>query len=148
MHLQHSGPVSSSCSWQRQPRCLGHPAAEGTCEPWRRQIAEQYESVWTKDRTHNLVVRLRHNVIRAGLYRISLAYWRISLADVAAKLGECWICRQVVTALPCASVMVRPFTLVVRPSSVWHWSVECGMWSSPGVLWVLTALLPVLSSTH
>ena len=52
-----------------------------------RQVAEQYEGVWTKDRTHNLVVRLRHNVIRAGLYRISLAYWRISLADVAAKLG-------------------------------------------------------------
>ena len=43
--------------------------------------------MWLKDKTHNLVVRLRHNVIRAGLYRISLAYWRISLADVAAKLG-------------------------------------------------------------
>ena len=53
-----------------------------------RQVAEKFESVWAKDRTHNLVVRLRHNVIRAGLYRISLAYWRISLADVAAKLGE------------------------------------------------------------
>ena len=32
-------------------------------------------------------MRLRHNVIRAGLRRISLAYSRISLADVAAKLG-------------------------------------------------------------
>ena len=36
---------------------------------------------------HNLIVRLRHNVIRAGLRRISLAYSRISLADVATKLG-------------------------------------------------------------
>ena len=35
----------------------------------------------------NLIVRLRHNVIRAGLRRISLAYSRISLADVASKLG-------------------------------------------------------------
>ena len=32
-------------------------------------------------------MRLRHNVIRAGLRRISLAYSRISLADVASKLG-------------------------------------------------------------
>lgn len=40
-----------------------------------------------EDRTSNLIVRLRHNVIRAGLRRISLAYSRISLADVASKLG-------------------------------------------------------------
>ena len=45
------------------------------------------DAVFLADRTHNLVVRLRHNVIRAGLRRISLAYSRISLADVAAKLG-------------------------------------------------------------
>ena len=57
-----------------------------------RQVAEAEEAVWMKDRTHNLVVRLRHNVIRAGLFRISLAYWRISLADVASKLGACSIC--------------------------------------------------------
>ena len=36
------------------------------------------------DRTHNLIVRLRHSVIRAGLRRISLAYSRISLADVVS----------------------------------------------------------------
>ena len=43
--------------------------------------------MFAEDRTTNLIVRLRHNVIRAGLRRISLAYSRISLADVAAKLG-------------------------------------------------------------
>ncbi|EFN58026.1 hypothetical protein CHLNCDRAFT_20545 [Chlorella variabilis] len=50
-------------------------------------VAAAHEAVFRADRTHNLVVRLRHNVIRAGLRRISLAYFRISLADVAAKLG-------------------------------------------------------------
>ena len=52
-----------------------------------RQVAEQHEGVWAKDRVANLVVRLRHNVIRAGLRRINTAYWRISLADIASKLG-------------------------------------------------------------
>ncbi|KAK9819846.1 hypothetical protein WJX72_003182 [[Myrmecia] bisecta] len=51
------------------------------------QVAEKYEAVFEADKTHNLIVRLRHNVIRAGLRRINLAYSRISLADVAKKLG-------------------------------------------------------------
>ncbi|GAB4816156.1 hypothetical protein N2152v2_003202 [Parachlorella kessleri] len=51
------------------------------------RVAQQYEGVFRADRTLNLIVRLRHNVIRAGLRRINLAYSRISLADVAAKLG-------------------------------------------------------------
>ncbi|KAF9686681.1 hypothetical protein SADUNF_Sadunf02G0014600 [Salix dunnii] len=38
------------------------------------------------DKTYNLIVRLRHNVIRTGLRKISMSYSRISLADVAEKL--------------------------------------------------------------
>lgn len=49
--------------------------------------AAQHDALFRADRTRNLIVRLRHNVIRAGLRRMSLAYSRISLADVAAKLG-------------------------------------------------------------
>ena len=52
-----------------------------------RRVASQHDKVFAEDRTSNLIVRLRHNVIRAGLRRISLAYSRISLADVASKLG-------------------------------------------------------------
>lgn len=52
-----------------------------------RKAAEQHDNVFKADKVHNLIVRLRHNVIRAGLRRISLAYSRISLADVATKLG-------------------------------------------------------------
>lgn len=45
--------------------------------------AASYQS----DRTNNLVVRLHRNVVRAGLRRLNLSYSRISLADVASKLG-------------------------------------------------------------
>ncbi|KAH7435975.1 hypothetical protein KP509_06G086700 [Ceratopteris richardii] len=48
--------------------------------------AEKHSSVFHADRTHNLIVRLRHNVIRTGLRNISISYSRISLADIAAKL--------------------------------------------------------------
>lgn len=52
-----------------------------------REVAEQYRQVWARDRVSNLVVRLRQNVLRAGLARIGAAYSRISLANVASKLG-------------------------------------------------------------
>ncbi|PWA45272.1 26S proteasome regulatory subunit, C-terminal [Artemisia annua] len=48
--------------------------------------AEKFSSTFTSDRTNNLIVRLRHNVIRTGLRNISISYSRISLADVAKKL--------------------------------------------------------------
>ena len=66
---------------------LPSPPLPSPPSPRRSAVAAAHEAVFRADRTHNLVVRLRHNVIRAGLRRISLAYFRISLADVAAKLG-------------------------------------------------------------
>ncbi|XP_039141485.1 probable 26S proteasome non-ATPase regulatory subunit 3 [Dioscorea cayenensis subsp. rotundata] len=51
-----------------------------------RTVAEKFSSTFGSDRTHNLIVRLRHNVIRTGLRNISISYSRISLADVARKL--------------------------------------------------------------
>jgi len=52
-----------------------------------KQLMEKYAEVLTKDKTLNLIARLRRNVIRTGLRRINLAYSRISLEDVAKKLG-------------------------------------------------------------
>jgi 26S proteasome regulatory subunit N3 len=49
--------------------------------------AEKYARVFQQDKTSNLIVRLRHNVIRTGLRRINLSYSRISLKDVGLKLG-------------------------------------------------------------
>lgn len=50
-------------------------------------MAEEHAATFQADKTVNLVVRLRHNVIRAGLRNLVLAYSRISLADVAQRLG-------------------------------------------------------------
>jgi hypothetical protein len=52
----------------------------------RHQVTDRYNAVFLADRTHNLITRLHHNVIRIGLRRINLAYSRISLAEIAAKL--------------------------------------------------------------
>ncbi|KAH1214702.1 putative 26S proteasome non-ATPase regulatory subunit 3 [Glycine max] len=51
-----------------------------------RNVAEKFGTTFNRDRTHNLIVRLRHNVIRTGLRNISISYSRISLVDVAKKL--------------------------------------------------------------
>ncbi|CAK8569733.1 unnamed protein product [Lathyrus sativus] len=51
-----------------------------------RNVAEKYATTFKTDGTNNLIVRLRHNVIRTGLRNISISYSRISLADVAQKL--------------------------------------------------------------
>jgi len=52
-----------------------------------KAVAETHAAAFAADKTHLLVARLRRNVIRVGLRRVSLAYSSISLADVAAKLG-------------------------------------------------------------
>jgi 26S proteasome regulatory subunit N3 len=49
-------------------------------------IQEQYKGIFSKDKLYSLVIRLRHNVINAALKKISLAYSRISIKDVQAKL--------------------------------------------------------------
>ncbi|KDP29682.1 hypothetical protein JCGZ_18844 [Jatropha curcas] len=51
-----------------------------------KSVAEKFSTTFSSDRTYNLIVRLRHNVIRTGLRNISISYSRISLADVAKKL--------------------------------------------------------------
>ena len=64
-----------------------HTALTPTARHPCREVAERYRGVWGRDRVGNLVVRLRQNVLRAGLARMGAAYSRISLADVASKLG-------------------------------------------------------------
>ena len=39
-----------------------------------------------QDKNHNLIVRLRHNVIKAGLKKLNISYSRISLADICEKV--------------------------------------------------------------
>lgn len=46
-----------------------------------------YEAVFKKDKTLSLITRLRYTVIKTGLRDINLSYSRISLQDIAGKLG-------------------------------------------------------------
>ena len=48
---------------------------------------ETHTKVFVADTNYTLIMRLRQNVIRAGLRNISLAYSKIALSDVAKKLA-------------------------------------------------------------
>merc|ERR1711892_409159 len=48
---------------------------------------EKYGANFKNDRTYTLILRLRHNVIKTGIRRISLSYSKISLADVSRQLA-------------------------------------------------------------
>jgi len=50
-------------------------------------LLHENKKIFVRDRTYNLIVRLRHNVIKAGLRKISLSYSRISIADITRKLS-------------------------------------------------------------
>ncbi len=49
-------------------------------------IVDKSASVFYANKTHNLIVRLRHNVIRTCFRNINISYSYISLRDVASKL--------------------------------------------------------------
>lgn len=46
----------------------------------------QFDSIFKKDKTYTLILRLRHNVIKTGIRIISLSYSKISLRDICIKL--------------------------------------------------------------
>lgn len=52
-----------------------------------QEVQTKYADVFAKDKTTGLIQRLHYNVIKTGLKSINLSYSRISLKDIAAKLG-------------------------------------------------------------
>ncbi len=52
-----------------------------------QEVLEAAADQFRKDSTYTLILRLHHNVIKTAIRTISLAYSRISLQDVARKLG-------------------------------------------------------------
>jgi 26S proteasome regulatory subunit N3 len=73
---------------------------EGALEPYFRlvqavragemqgfvRVVHTFAAVFRRDGTHTLVLRLRQNVIRTGIRRLSLSYERISLRDICIRL--------------------------------------------------------------
>jgi 26S proteasome regulatory subunit N3 len=49
-------------------------------------VVQTHKASLIKDKMLSLITRLRHNVIKAGLRKISLSYSRVSIADIAEKL--------------------------------------------------------------
>ncbi|KAG5178532.1 proteasome regulatory subunit C-terminal-domain-containing protein [Tribonema minus] len=47
---------------------------------------QQNKATFQADRTYTLIQRLAHNVVKAGLRKVNVAYSRIALADVRAKV--------------------------------------------------------------
>ena len=59
---------------------------EGELGNFNRTV-EEYKPTFQKDGLYTVILRLNQIVIRIGLRKISLAYSRISLADIASKLN-------------------------------------------------------------
>lgn len=51
-----------------------------------KDVTEKSAVVLEKDQTTSLITRLRHNVIKTGLRKISTSYSRISLSDISDRL--------------------------------------------------------------
>ncbi|KAK4794139.1 hypothetical protein SAY86_012133 [Trapa natans] len=51
-----------------------------------KTTTERFKDRFKADQTSNVIVRLQHSAIRAGLRSINLSYSRISLAEIAIKL--------------------------------------------------------------
>jgi 26S proteasome regulatory subunit N3 len=51
------------------------------------KAVDSFENTFRRDGTYTLVLRLRQNVIRTGIRRLSLSYSRISLRDICIRLG-------------------------------------------------------------
>jgi 26S proteasome regulatory subunit N3 len=51
------------------------------------KVVTKYEDLFKKNDNYNLLIRLRHNVLKFGLRKINASYSRISLQDVMSKLG-------------------------------------------------------------
>jgi hypothetical protein len=49
-------------------------------------ILSKHANQFEEDKTYSLIVRLRQNVIKTGIRRLSLSYSRISLRDICVKL--------------------------------------------------------------
>jgi len=50
------------------------------------EVLAKFSEKFSTDGTYSLIIRLRHNVIKAGIRMINLSYQRISLQDIASKL--------------------------------------------------------------
>ena len=66
----------------RKTQFMGGQQEVGRFDNVVKKFAAQFQA----DFTYSLIVRLHHNVVKTAVRTISLAYSRITFADIAAKL--------------------------------------------------------------
>ena len=47
-----------------------------------KKVINKYEKVFISDQNYNLIVRLKHTVLKFGLKKLNISYSKISLADI------------------------------------------------------------------
>ena len=52
-----------------------------------KEVVDEHKNVYIKDENYRLIQRIRQNVIRTGLKKISISYSRISFDDICEKLN-------------------------------------------------------------
>lgn len=52
-----------------------------------KKILQTHQGLFEKDKNYTLIQRLRHTVIKFGLKKINISYSKISIKDIAQKLG-------------------------------------------------------------
>jgi len=52
-----------------------------------KKILQTHQTLFEKDKNFTLIQRLRHTVIKFGLKKINISYSKISIKDIAQKLG-------------------------------------------------------------
>lgn len=63
-----------------------HTVKQGDMEKFNALVS-RHQRMFQVDKVLSLIYRLKHTVIKFGLKKINVSYSKISMADVAAKLG-------------------------------------------------------------
>ena len=51
------------------------------------KVCSKYEKVFIADQNYNLIIRLKHTVLKFGLKKLNISYSKISMKDIQSKLN-------------------------------------------------------------
>merc|ERR1712038_162035 len=71
---------------QQELKAALHPYLQLTQAVKSGEVVKKFSEQFTADHTYTLITRLHHNVIKTAVKTISLAYSKITFADIAQKL--------------------------------------------------------------
>lgn len=51
-----------------------------------KKILSKFEKIFIADQNYNLIMRLKHTVLKFGLKKLNISYSKISMQDIQSKL--------------------------------------------------------------